>query len=137
MQASNWNSLLKLLGLIVMVDGKVYHEEVDAFAKAAMKLQKMLNPDMFLSQMMIIDWFKNHREQLKAIVDSLEYDSHLIEIIKPIRGLPQKKQVLNAMISIAESDSFYHSKEHMIINKAARYWNVSVSELNLDPRRVR
>lgn len=130
MQATDWKYLLKLLGLIVMMDGKVYQEEVQAFTKAAMRLQEALSPDLFLSKTMVIDWFKNHREDLKAIVDSLEYDRHLIEIIGPIRGLPQKRLVLNAMISIAQSDSYYHSKERMIIGKAARYWNVPARDLD-------
>lgn len=129
MQASDWKYLLKLLGLIVMIDGKVYQEEVQAFTKAATRLQETLSPDIFLSENMIVDWFKNHRAELKAIVESLEYDRHLINIIGPIRGLSQKKLVLNAMISIAESDDFYHAKEQMIINKAARYWNVPAADL--------
>lgn len=137
MQASNWNYLLKLLGLIVMMDGKVYREEVDAFTKAAIKLQETLSPDIFLSQTMIVDWFKNHRDELRAIVDGLEYDRHIIDIIGPIRGLPQKRLVLNAMISIAQSDNFYHAKEQMIINKAAKYWNVPARDLTFTPAKRR
>ena len=131
MHSSDWTHLLKLLGLIVMMDGKIYPEEVAAFAKAALKLQQTLSPDIFLTDTMIKDWFANHRAELKAVVDGLEYDQKIIEIIRPIRGLPQKTMVMTAMVDIAKSDGAYHAKEGMIIKKAARYWNVNLSELDV------
>jgi uncharacterized tellurite resistance protein B-like protein len=114
-----------------MMDGKIYQEEVAAFVKAALKLQETLSPEIFLTEHMIKDWFTNHREELKAVVDSLEYDQKIIEIISPIRGLPQKVMVLSAMVDIAKSDGAYHAKEGMIINKAAQYWNVKLSDLGV------
>lgn len=129
MRSSEWTYLLKLLGLVVMIDGKVYQEEMSAFTKAALKLQEVLSPDIFLTRAMVLDWFLNHREELRDIVNGLEYDTHIIAIIAPIRGLNQKKAVLNAMILIAQADGFYHGKERMIINKAAKYWNVPTSDL--------
>jgi len=131
MHDSHWNPLLKLLGLIVMMDGKIYQEEVMAFSKATKMLQKTLSPDIFLTDTMIKDWFINHREEIKSIVDSLEYDQKLLEIIGPIRTLSEKKLVLKAMVKIAKSDGSYHTKENMIIKKAAKYWNVNLSDLDL------
>jgi len=131
MRDSHWNHLLKLLGLIVMMDGKIYQEEVLAFSRAAKKLQETLSPELFLTDTMIKDWFVNHRAEIKAIVDSLDYDRKLLEIIGPIRTLPEKKLVLKAMVNIAKSDGSYHTKEKMIIKKAAKYWNVQLSDLHL------
>lgn len=131
MRNSHWDHLLKLLGLIVMMDGKIYQEEVLAFSRAAKKLQETLSPELFLTDTMIKDWFVNHRAEIKAIVDSLDYDRKLLEIIGPIRTLPEKKLVLKAMVNIAKSDGSYHTKEKMIIKKAAKYWNVQLSDLHL------
>jgi uncharacterized tellurite resistance protein B-like protein len=131
MRDSHWDHLLKLLGLIVMMDGKIYQEEVLAFSRAAKKLQETLSPELFLTDTMIKDWFVNHRAEIKAIVDSLDYDRKLLEIIGPIRTLPEKKLVLKAMVNIAKSDGSYHTKEKMIIKKAAKYWNVQLSDFHL------
>jgi uncharacterized tellurite resistance protein B-like protein len=131
MRNSHWDHLLKLLGLIVMMDGKIYQEEVLAFSRAAKKLQETLSPELFLTDTMIKDWFVNHRAEIKAIVDSLDYDRKLLEIIGPIRTLPEKKLVLKAMVNIAKSDGSYHTKEKMIIKKAAKYWNVQLSDFHL------
>lgn len=130
MRALEWKYLLKLLSLIVMMDGKVYQEEMAAFVAAALKLQTRLSPEIVLTEQMIRDWFINHRDDLKEIVDSLDYDQVITSIISPIRGLPEKELVLKAMMTIAQSDGFYHAKERLIIIKTARYWNIRIEDLD-------
>ena len=126
MNTDDWDSLLKLLGLIVMMDDKVYQEELEAFSAFTLKLQKEISPDIFLSETMTRDWFVNHRSYLKAIVEGLDYDQAILNILAPIRTLPQKDSVLQAMIAVAKADGFFHDKEKMIITKTARYWNVKL-----------
>lgn len=126
MKSDDWNSLLKLLGLIVMMDGKVYQEELQAFEESALRLQKVISPDLFLTGTMAKDWFINHRSYLSQLVHSLDYDRAILEIIAPIKTLPQKDMVLRAMISVAKADGYFHNKERMIVEKTARYWNVKI-----------
>lgn len=114
---------------MVMVDSKVYQEEVEAFVTAAMKLQKAISPDMMMTRKMAFDWFLDHRERLQTVVDSMEYDKELIEIIAQLRGLPEKVEVLKAMLNIALSDDLYHAKEKMIVKKTILYWNIDPADL--------
>ena len=126
---SYWNNLLRLLALMVLIDKKVYQEEVAAFTKAALQLRDSVSPGMMMTRKMTVDWFINHRERVEAVVDTLSYDDELLDIIKPLRGLPQKTEVMKAMIEIALSDGFYHDKEKMIVKKAILYWNINPADL--------
>lgn len=114
---------------MVMVDSKIYQEEVEAFEQAAIELKGAISPNMIMTRKMAHDWFITHRDQLKEIVDSLDYDRELLEIIAQLRGLPNKVDVLKAMLTIAFSDDFYHAKEKIIIKKTILYWNIDPSEL--------
>lgn len=129
MHASYWEYLLRLMALIILVDKKVYQEEVEAFIKATMQLRDAISPNMMMTPKMAKDWFIVHRERIEEVVNSLNYDYELIEIIGHLRGLPQKTEVLKAMIAIALSDDFYHDKEKMIIKKTVLYWNIDPREL--------
>lgn len=123
------------MGLMIMVDKKVYQEEVEAFIKAAIQLRDAISPGMIMTPKMAKDWFIVHRERMAEVVDSLNYDYELIEIIGQLRGLPQKVEVLKAMITIALSDGFYHDKEKMIVKKTILYWNIDPEELqNIRPK---
>lgn len=117
------------MGLMVMVDSKVYQEEVEAFTDSALQLKNSISPNMIMTRKMALDWFVTHRDQLKEIVDSLDYDRELLEIIAQLRGLPQKVDVLKAMLKIAFSDDFYHAKEKIIVKKTILYWNIDPAEL--------
>lgn len=130
LHASYWDYLLRLLALMVVVDKKVYQEEVEAFTKAAMQLQQAISPKMIMTQKMAMDWFISHRDRLQHVVDSLDYDRELIEVIAQLRGLPEKVEVLEAMVTIALSDDYYHDKEKMIIKKTILYWNIDPAELD-------
>jgi len=128
--ASQWEYLLRLFGLIVMVDNKVYQEEVEAFIDAAMRLQKTVSPNMILTRHMVLEWFIGHKDRLQKVVNARDYDRELIEVIAQLRGIPNKVEILNAMIDVALSDEFYHAKEKMIVKKTVLYWNIDPAEIN-------
>lgn len=131
LHASYWEFLLRLLGLMVMVDKKVYQEEVEAFTQAAMQLQTALSPKMMMTRKMALDWFINHRDRLKHVVDSMDYDRELMEVIGQLKDLPEKVEVIKAMINIALADDSYHGKEKMIVEKALFYWKIDPSAVGV------
>ena len=132
LHASYWEYLLRLMGLIIMVDKKVYQEEVEAFTKAAMQLQQELSPDMMMTRKMALDWFVNHRDRLAEVVYSLDYDRELNEVISQLHDLPEKVHVVKTIITIAMADGDYHKKEKMIMDKIVHYWKIDPSELDLE-----
>lgn len=121
---SSWKYVLKLLGLIVVADGRVLKEKVDAFQDVMMELAVVIDPKIVMTRRMVFDWFVYHKDELKDVIDSLEYDSQLIAIFKEIRNMPHKLDVVNAMLQIALSDDVYSAKEKMFIKKTILYWNI-------------
>jgi len=65
-----------------------------------------------------INWFNSSQSRLifEAII-----------IFRRLSCMTEKKLVLKAMVKIAKSDGSYH----MIIKKAAKYWNINLSDLDL------
>lgn len=125
---SSWKYVLKLLGLIVVADGRIIKEKVDAFQDMMMELAVVIDPKIVMTRRMAFDWFVYHKDELKDVIDSLEYDSQLIAIFKEIRNMPHKLDVVNAMLQIALADDAYSPKEKMFIKKTILYWNVRGGE---------
>ena len=121
---SSWKHVLKLLGLIVVADGTVIKEKVDVFQDMMMELAAVIDPKIVMTRRMVFDWFLYHKDELKAVIDSLEYDSQLIAIFKEVRNMPFKLDVVNAMLQVALADGSYSAKEKMFIKKTILYWNV-------------
>ena len=50
MEPSQWNHILTLLAVTVVVDGRVYKEEVDTFVNEALGLKEKASPKMLFSK---------------------------------------------------------------------------------------
>jgi len=61
-----WTHILTLLSVVVVVDNRVYKEEVDMFVEQARTLKEVITPDMLFSDKMAFDWFVVHRDEIKA-----------------------------------------------------------------------
>lgn len=130
--ASNWKYIYKLLGLIVVADGKVIKEELDAFQDVMIELAVVIDPKIVMTRKMAFDWFINNKSTLETIIEGLEYDDILINIFSRMRHLPQKLDVLTAMVKIAVADDNYSAKEKLLIKKTILYWNVRGNDVHDD-----
>jgi uncharacterized tellurite resistance protein B-like protein len=125
---SSWKHVLKLLGLIIVADGKVRKEEVDTYLDVVMELRCVIDPTVSLTRHMARDWFILNKEGLVDIIDSLAYDTALINILKEVRSMPHKLDVITAMVKIAISDGDYANVEKGLIKKTILYWNISAKD---------
>ena len=121
---SNWNHVMKLLGLIIVADRKTVKEEVDTFLESVSELRAIIDPTVSLTRHMAKDWFMRNRKGLEAIIDGLAYDTAICEILKPIKSMPHKFDVISCMLKIAASDGEYADVERGLIKKTSLYWNV-------------
>ena len=119
---TSWKHLLKLLGLMVIADKKVYKESVDAYVDAVMELRAVIDPKLVVTRQMAFDWFFIHKEELLSIIDGLEYDTALLDIISHFRNLPHKLDVMTAMVNVAIADGTYHPRAQLLIKKTILYW---------------
>lgn len=130
--ASQWKHIFKLVGLIVVANGKIIKEEMDVYQDMMVELAVVIDPKIVMTRKMAFDWFVNNKDSLVAIIDSLEYEDTLIELFSHMRHLPHKLDVLTAMVKVAIADGVYGPKEELFIKKTILFWNVRGNDVHED-----
>lgn len=127
MDTQQWKHILTLLSVVVVVDSRVYKEEVDMFVEQASRLKDIISPDMIFSKKMAFDWFVVHRDETKTWVENLETSQNtLMHHILALGESPFRREILNALFSIAKVDGEYHASEMDVIALACKHWNLPV-----------
>jgi len=130
--ASNWQKIFKLVGLIVVANGKIVKEELDVYQDVMIELAAVIDPKIVMTRKTAFDWFVHNKTDLVAIIDSLAYEDTLIDIFSHMRHLPQKLDVLTAMVKVAIADGDYGPKEELFIKKTILFWNVRGNDVHED-----
>lgn len=125
---THWKYILKLLGLIIVADGRVVKEEVDTYLDVVMELRAVIDPSVMLTRRMARDWFYLNKNDLENIINSLAYDTELLATLKNIKSLPFKLDVITGMVRIAISDDVYDNVEKSLIKKTILYWNIPAKD---------
>ena len=125
---SHWKHILKLLGLIIVADGRVLKEEVDTYLDVVAELRCIIDPSVVLTRRMAYDWFCLNKKELEDVINGLAYDTELLETLKEIKSLPHKLDVITGMVKIAVSDNDYHNVERGLIKKTILYWNIPAGD---------
>lgn len=126
MDIRQWTHILTLLSVAVVVDNRVYKEEVDMFVERAMALKEIITPDMLFSKKMAFDWFVVHREEIKAWMSDIDPHTIILRHILALGESPFCKEILDAIYAIATVDGEYHESEIDMIGMACKHWNVPV-----------
>ncbi|WP_427454059.1 hypothetical protein [Litorimonas sp. WD9-15] len=126
MNAKNWDDTLHLLCMMILVDGKVFEEEVEAFKDAAIALKDIVNPKLMLTRHMAGDWFALHRDDIAIRVSPVFYDSSLSGILKSLDTAENKKELIFALLKVAMSDGRKHISEQKLLFSACAAWNLDV-----------
>lgn len=124
MNTQQWSHILTLLSAAVVVDTRVYKEEVDMFVKKASALSDIISPDMIFSDKMAFDWFFAHRDEIKGWMENIEPDTNILRHILALGESPFRKNILAAIYDIANVDGEYHASEVDMINIACKHWNL-------------
>jgi len=123
---SHWKHILKLLGLIIVADKKVLPEEVDTYLDVVSELRAIIDPTISLTRHMARDWFMLNKDDLMDVIDSLAYDTVLLDTLSAIKSMPHKLDVISGMVRVAVSDGVYSNVERGLIKKTILYWNIPV-----------
>ena len=126
MDTRQWTHILTLLSVAVIVDNRVYKEEVDMFVEQARSLKEVITPDMLFSDKMAFDWFVVHRDEIKAWMSDTDPHTVILRHILALGDSPFLKEILGAIYTIATVDGEYHPSEADVIGMACKHWNLSV-----------
>lgn len=103
-QTTDWDNILKLVMLTMLSDGRVYEREVDTFVNASMNLRSQMRVSGVQTRRMSMDWYIEHRNELKNILTGETFESDLHTLIESLDTLPDKKPLLRCLNTIAGSE---------------------------------
>ena len=126
MDTQQWKHILTLLSVAVVIDNRVYKEEVDMFVAQALELKDVISPDMIFSKKMAFDWFVVHRDETKAWVVDVDAHTIILRHILSLAESPFCKEILAAIYAIANVDGEYHPSEVGVISMACKHWNLPI-----------
>ncbi len=124
MQSQHWNDTLALLCMMILVDGKVLEEEIEAFKDAAMELRDIVNPKLMLTRHMAEDWFIQHQDDLAIRVSPMFFDRSVSRILHSLNTVENKKDITIALLKVAMSDGRKHPFEDNFLKVACTVWNL-------------
>lgn len=125
-----WKHILTLLSVAVVVDNRVYKEEVDMFVERALSLKDIITPDMLFSKKMAFDWFVVHRDEVKAWLSDVDPHTIILRHILALGESPFRKNILDAIYAIAKVDGEYHVSEIDMIGMACKHWHLPRPDAN-------
>ncbi len=120
-------NILTLLTVVILIDDKVYPEEVEAFAKAVQKISEHIDPNILFTSSMAADWFKANRENVQIRLKSNGAETLIRKLVNNIKSMQGNKDVFFNMIRIAHADAEYHKTEHNLLRIAAEAWDIPYS----------
>ena len=124
MDIRQWTHILTLLSVAVIIDNRVYKEEVDMFVKQAVELKNVITPDMIFSKKMAFDWFVVHRDEIRAWATDVDANTAILRHILAVGESPFRKNILESIFAIANVDGEYHPSEADVISMACKHWNL-------------
>lgn len=124
MDTRQWTHILTLLSVAVIIDNRVYKEEVDMFVEQACKLKEVISPEMIFSKKMAFDWFVVHRDEIKVWAIDIEAPAAILRHVLALGDSPHCKEILKSIYAIAKVDGEYHASEVDMIEMACKHWNL-------------
>lgn len=103
-KSTDWDNILKLLMLTMLSDGRVYEREVDTFVNTSMALRSQMKVSGIQTRQMNIDWYIEHRNELKDIQTGKTFQSDLLKLIDSLDLLPDKKPLLRSLKNLARRE---------------------------------
>jgi len=107
---------------MVLVDERVYQEEVEAFTQACMTLNDIISPGMILTRKTAFDWFLNHKDTLKSQLEQNTLENLIEKLARNIDPRIDKLALLEALEDISMSDGQQHIRENVILRKLTTLW---------------
>jgi len=123
MKTSEIDDVLILLALVILADNKVYRQEVEVFIKVAESLGDDFWGQNIISRKFLHDWLKLHFKELETLNKSKSKDAALAKLFIRLKQVPQKRKLVDAMVSVAAADGKIQVDEKILISLAALYWD--------------
>ena len=116
------DNILSLLAAIVVVDQRVYEEEVAAFISGVKRLSAEGLFKVNLSYDKIRTWFEAHQDDIRKNVISPFFKEWIAALLDRIPHIENKSSILAVMNDIAKADGRVHISERVLVSFTENYW---------------
>lgn len=122
-------NVLELLAITMFADKQVLAAEIQAFTDIILRFQRENILATELSEAEIINWYEDHKEDLKQVVNHNAFEPWISEKIRALRDFPDKHLLLRGIDEIAEADGEKHVSEKALEVITAKKWAESLLEI--------
>lgn len=122
MSVQYWNSVLRLMSIMVLADNKVYPEKLSCFAANCLKLRDDIDRNTIMTSKMAVEWFINNRADVRLNLMSSQSKQYIGEAIRALRDFPHKEKLLIILQDLAAADGPEHISEKRILEQVVYRW---------------
>ena len=122
--SSEFNELLFVLAITVIVDEKIRSPEINEFCEQACGLAELYADGEFT----INDakaWFEKHKPMILDKINGRGRNTYILKSISAVKDPAMRENLYDAMITISISDSEYHKHESDLVRSAGAIWGFS------------
>ncbi len=116
-------NILTVLSVVVLADRRIKDIELFSFGKQVEGIAHFLGLEG-LTVGRARQFFDHQKDRLAARLEKPECATFLNELLRPFTASPFRGRLYDAMLRIAYSDGEYHTREHAVIDLAAKLWNI-------------
>ena len=92
LNSESWHKILTLMTVIILIDKRVYKEEVDMFVESVNQLNSQISPDMFITEKMAFDWFVSNRDDVKKSLMDPDHQKNIDRCLLYTSPSPRDRQ---------------------------------------------
>lgn len=126
MDQDGWTAVFNLLAITIVVDKRVYKEEVDCFLEQVGILARAIPSETLVTEKLAFDWFFAQQAEVRANLMGPAGEAYVVRALHKLLDCPHHILILKAMKAVCVADSDFHIDEVGLIDLAAATWGVSL-----------
>lgn len=126
MDQDGWTAVFTLLAITIVVDKRVYKEEVDCFLQQVGILARAIPSETLVTEQLAFDWFFAQQAEVRAKLMGPAGEAYVVRTLHNLLDCPHHILILKAMKAVSVADSDFHIDEVGLIDLAAATWGVSL-----------
>lgn len=126
LNAKQLDSILRLLSTLIIIDGRILPEEVDAMGGQISRLCGIIDDGILITPEIAKDWFVNNQRQIGLLLASPDRKKIVAKTMMELVGLNRNilQKLTYAMIRISWADGEYHAEEENYVEMAMKVWGL-------------
>lgn len=121
-----WSTVLPILAIAVLADGKVRDLELIEFTFEAQAIGAVKDPARILPRKHLKDWFHVMRPHIEAALNSDSRDAFIAQTLNAIDDEHTRQMLLTSVFGIAICDYELHMEETGFLRSAMQAWKVAL-----------